>query len=436
MQTDTQIATRNEERSISFVPFGAADAIKLNVALVKKFIAVPTKQGKVCTDEQAMKFLMLCQAQRLNPWAGDAFLIGYDTSTGPSFSMVTAHQAFLKRAESSEDFQGMESGIIIRSKEDDKIEEIQGDFYVAETHEVLGGWAKVYHAKRKFPTYRRLRVERFNKGFGEWNKDAAGMICKCAEADALRSTFPTLCGGMVFEGDALKEVIDVTTQTSKTASDRTLKPATGATQHSQGATITTPKAASEVAGQQNASESNLAVFQVLSREINIANLDLFQFYRWLKKNEYVPELPQPITFEAIAKHLTPKIADGLVQLFSAIEADVRDLMEEAASGLTETSQPVAEEPANVVTMTAAELRAAEIPPETAKAPLDESPLGMLRTKTAEAGLTEAQVVQWARESKKIAAGVTTFEGIIETSPSVINYMVNTFAKIVQKINAK
>lgn len=39
-------------------------------------------------------------------------------------------------------------------------------------------------------------MERFNKGFAQWAVDPAGMICKCAEADALRSSFPTLLGGL------------------------------------------------------------------------------------------------------------------------------------------------------------------------------------------------------------------------------------------------
>src|SRR5579872_5943337 len=79
-----------------------------------------------------------------------------------------------------------ESGIIV-ADENGEIHEIAGDFY-EKGQEVIGGWAKVYHKKRSHPIYRRIRLERFNKGFGQWTEDAAGMICKCAEADALRST--------------------------------------------------------------------------------------------------------------------------------------------------------------------------------------------------------------------------------------------------------
>lgn len=194
---------------MEFVPFGAADKIKLTIAIVQTIIAVPTKSGRTCSERDAMKFMMLCQAQRLNPFAGDAFLIGYDGQNGPTFSLITAHQAFLKRAETCKDYDGMESGIIIQDK-DDSIKEIEGDFHLPD-QVVLGGWAKVYHKGRTKTTYRRIRMERFNNGFAQWKVDAPGMICKCAEADALRSTFPTLLGGLYVEGEQMT-IVDVTSQ--------------------------------------------------------------------------------------------------------------------------------------------------------------------------------------------------------------------------------
>lgn len=189
---------------MEYVPFGAADKIKLTIAIIQNIVAVPTKSGKTCSERDAMKFMMLCQAQRLNPFAGDAFLIGYDGQQGATFSLITAHQAFLKRAETSPDFDGMTSGILLR-KDDDTIEEREGDFHLRdEAESVVGGWAKVFHKKRSHPTFRKIRMERFNKGFAQWKEDAAGMIVKCAEADALRSTFPTLLGGLY-----MKEEIEI-----------------------------------------------------------------------------------------------------------------------------------------------------------------------------------------------------------------------------------
>lgn len=214
------------EKAMEFIPFGAADKIKLTTQIIQNIVAVPSKSGKTCSERDAVKFMMLCQAQRLNPFAGDAFLIGYDGNNGvASFSLITAHQAFLKRAEACPEYDGMESGVIIQDK-DDSIKEVEGDFHLPD-QVVLGGWAKVFHRKRSKPTYRRIRLERFDKGFAQWKDDPAGMICKCAEADALRSTFPTLLGGLYIDGEQQRQVIEVNTEAPITPRfNRELKPTT------------------------------------------------------------------------------------------------------------------------------------------------------------------------------------------------------------------
>lgn len=171
-----------EEKSVEYVPFGSADKIKLSVSIIKNIIAVPTKSGKTCDDKQAVKFLMLCSAQHLNPFAGDAFLIGYDGKDGPQFSLITAHQAFLKRAEVSKDFDGMESGVIVKHKETNETMDVEGDFYDRTVYDLVGGWAIVHHKSRKIPTKRRVRLDRFQKTYGVWQDDPGGMICKCFDA--------------------------------------------------------------------------------------------------------------------------------------------------------------------------------------------------------------------------------------------------------------
>jgi phage recombination protein Bet len=181
------------DKPMEYIPFGGKDSIKLSVAIIKKFISVPTKNGHNCSDVDAMRFMMMCSAKRLNPFEQDAFLIGYDSKDGPKFSLITAHQAFLKRAETNPEYDGMESGVIVKTK--DGFEEIPGDFH-DEKAVVVGGWAKVYFKNRSRPMYKRLRLQRFQKAFGVWQDDPAGMICKCAEADALRSSFPTMIGGL------------------------------------------------------------------------------------------------------------------------------------------------------------------------------------------------------------------------------------------------
>jgi len=192
--TNTALVPKEDKAVVEFKPFGSEDAIKLTVSIVKNLIAIPTKSGRLPSDNECMKFMMLCRSRALNPFEGDSFLQGYDGKDGPQFSLITAHQAFLKRAEVHPEFDGFESGVIVADKDGNMVDRI-GDFTLKDD-ELLGGWCTVHFKGRKHPMKKRLKLSTFNQGFGRWQKDAAGMIVKCAEADALRSSFPTKIGGM------------------------------------------------------------------------------------------------------------------------------------------------------------------------------------------------------------------------------------------------
>jgi phage recombination protein Bet len=197
-----------DEKVMIYSPFGAPekDTIKLTVKIVQDLIAVPTKSGKTCSEADAIRFMMMCKARRLNPFEGDAYLIGYDTQNGPKFSLITAHQAFLKRAEVHAEYDGMTSGVILL--DDGNIVEREGDFHLpGET--VVGGWATVFLKNRSHPTTRKIRLERFNTNMAQWAKDPAGMIVKCSEADSLRSSFPTLVGGLYLDGEIEMDFGDI-----------------------------------------------------------------------------------------------------------------------------------------------------------------------------------------------------------------------------------
>ena len=182
---------------VEIIPFGTTDRIRLSAAIVRQMIAQPTRTGKLPDDNQCIKFIMLCKARHLNPFEGDAFMLGYDTQSGAQFSLITAHQVFLKRAEASKGFNGMESGVIVKGKEGGILER-EGDL-VYDDEKLIGGWAKVYRKDREKPFYRRLKLSTFNTGRSRWEKDPAGMIVKCSEADSLRTAFPTHLGGLYVE---------------------------------------------------------------------------------------------------------------------------------------------------------------------------------------------------------------------------------------------
>ena len=195
---------------MEYAPYGASDKIKLSVQIVQNLVAVPTRSGKTCTERDAIKFMMLCQAKRLNPFEGDAFLIGFDTKNGPSFNLVTAHQAYLKRAELHPEFDGLRSGITVSS--DNGPLDIEGEIAPNET-ELVGAWCAVYFKNRKIPMTKRIPLSRFQRQIsqqsewgGPWKDDPGGMITKCAEADALRSAFPTMLGGLYMRDEVAIDV--------------------------------------------------------------------------------------------------------------------------------------------------------------------------------------------------------------------------------------
>lgn len=184
-------------RKATFTPFHEDKPITLTVGMVLRHFARPTKRGMMPTEAQAEKFVMLCKTRGLNPYVGDAFIVGYDTDDGPEFNLITAHQALLKRAEANEQFAGMSSGVIVRRPVDGGGETIEYDGkYVEPGDTLVGAWSKVKRKDRDEPKYSRIALSAFAKGFGRWKSDAAGMIVKCAQADALRESFPNELGGM------------------------------------------------------------------------------------------------------------------------------------------------------------------------------------------------------------------------------------------------
>lgn len=206
MSTPTTAVTvaPKPEYAVEYCPAGSNDKIKLSASIVRRFVASKTRSGAEASDVDCMKFIALCKARALNPFEGDAYLQGYDSKDGPKFTLITAHQAFLKRAESNDQFDGMESGVVVRRG--DEITEYEGDM-VIDGDVLIGGWARVHRRDRSKPTYRRLNLKTFNTNMSRWEKDPAGMIVKCAEADALRSAFPNSCGGMYLKSELPEDAV-------------------------------------------------------------------------------------------------------------------------------------------------------------------------------------------------------------------------------------
>jgi phage recombination protein Bet len=233
--------TKPPETTITYVPLGETEAIHLTLARVKQFLCIPTKSGKMPTDEQVVKYMMLCKAQSLNPWVNDAYLVGYDGKDGAQFSLITAHQSFLKRAEASPEFDGIESGVIVARG--DAITERQGDLLLnGET--LVGAWARVHRRDRSVPSYDALNLSTFNTGRSRWAADPAGMIVKCAEASALRKAFPSTLAAMYCkeEMDRNRDTQDSIVVDTRSKTDRMAERFIGQTEPAK---LDSPKADSQ-----------------------------------------------------------------------------------------------------------------------------------------------------------------------------------------------
>jgi len=198
---------------ISFIPLGEATEISLTVERVKQFLCTPTRSGKYPTDKDVMGFIMLCKASGLNPWVRDAYLVGYDGQDGPNFSLITAHQAFIKRAEAHGAYDGMESGVVVLANS--VVTERQGDL-VLPGETIIGGWAKVFRKDQSHVSYDSVNLKTFDTGKSRWKIDPAGMIVKCAEASALRKAFPSNLAGLY-----LREEMDKANEPIRVASTST-----------------------------------------------------------------------------------------------------------------------------------------------------------------------------------------------------------------------
>lgn len=194
--TAVQTAPKKEpdDKAVEFVPFGATNKIRLTAAMIRQFIAVPTRSGALPSERDAIRFIMLCRGKMANPFEGDCFLIGYDSQNGPSFSMVCGIELFLKRAEQSHHYDGQESGVVVADAEN-RITERPGAL-VLKGEKIVGGWAKVYRKDKSHPEYKTVSFDTYNTGRSRWEKDPGGMIAKVALSQALRGAYPTALGGL------------------------------------------------------------------------------------------------------------------------------------------------------------------------------------------------------------------------------------------------
>lgn len=108
----------------------------------------------------------------------------------------------MKRAIKNPNYDGMESGVIVQDKETGEITERKGTFYLRDSENLVGGWAKVFRKDWQHPTYCSVAFDEVaqKKSDGSlnanWSGKGATMVEKVAKVRALRETFVEELGGM------------------------------------------------------------------------------------------------------------------------------------------------------------------------------------------------------------------------------------------------
>lgn len=163
------------------------------------------------TDEEAVLFLKLCQAQRINPFLREAYLVKYGDKT----QMIVGKDFFVKRAKENPTFRGFRAGIIVERK-DKGIQKRSGTFY-GNGEQLVGAFCEVYIKGWDFPLEHTVSYGEFKKNTSTWNDMPATMLRKVALVQALREAFPEDFRGLYSEeempvdsDDLPREPIEVT----------------------------------------------------------------------------------------------------------------------------------------------------------------------------------------------------------------------------------
>ncbi|MGH2275581.1 phage recombination protein Bet [Streptococcus uberis] len=174
--------------------------------IIRKYL---DPQGKASEEELAY-FIATCKERNLNPFTKEVYFIKYGTNPA---QIVVSKDAFMKRAEQNQNFDGFEAGVVIIN--DGELQHITGTI-LPPNATLVGGWAKVYRKDRKFPIEADADFKAYNTGKSMWAKMPALMIRKVALVSAMREAFSENVGGLYTTDEmGQNDPIDVTPSESQ-----------------------------------------------------------------------------------------------------------------------------------------------------------------------------------------------------------------------------
>jgi phage recombination protein Bet len=161
----------------SLVKATEATAIELTPKTVKAYI------NQYATEQEVALFLNQCVMFGLNPFKREIYLIKYSANQPATF--VVGYEVYLKRAERSNKWAGLESGTTGDGKE-------------------LKAWAKVYRKDWTNPLYHEVYLDEYIQRTKEgqptrfWADKPKTMLKKVAISQAFRMAFPDEFAGMPY----------------------------------------------------------------------------------------------------------------------------------------------------------------------------------------------------------------------------------------------
>jgi len=195
------------------------DEITLTPGVVEQFV---TKgNGKISTEE-AFNFIQLCRYNGLNPFLNEAYIIKFGNQPA---QLIVSKDAFMKRAERQDSYQGFEAGVIVYNPDKQDLVEREGALSLP-NEQIIGGWSKVYRSDRERPIVVKINFSEFAKYKdgrlqSTWANMPANMIRKSAIVNALREAYPDQLSAMYTEDEPnIAEIeakrVDVTPSNDKT----------------------------------------------------------------------------------------------------------------------------------------------------------------------------------------------------------------------------
>ncbi|EMS6209678.1 phage recombination protein Bet [Listeria monocytogenes] len=166
------------------------EEVKLSGNIIAQYLVRGNEQ---VTEQEIVMFLQLCRYQKLNPFLNEAYLVKFK---GSPAQIITSKEAFMKRAESHPQYDGLIAGIVV--EREGQMVEVEGAIKLGKD-KLIGGWAKIYRKDRERPVVTKISLSEFSKGQATWNQMPLNMIRKTAIVNAMREAFPDNLGAMYTE---------------------------------------------------------------------------------------------------------------------------------------------------------------------------------------------------------------------------------------------